>query len=198
MKKLIFAVPLALVLLSAPRPAEAKVFEVWGSAIAGGVFGNGNAESERDFFNWASGGGAGFEVGARFLFFGAWIDYVRFFGGDAGANLFTFNLGGDTTIGLSGGLKLVLRLAGSFYYGTIDDATAGGISSDQVDTRGIGFRGGVGLRYVFARVFSLGVMPEGGYHYFFGGSDDNALDTENNSHGWNLRLMGYFRVGLGF
>lgn len=198
MKKTVFALSLALALLVASRPADAKIFEVWGSGIAGAVLGNGNAASDRDFFNWASGGGAGVEIGARFLFLGAFIDYVRFFGGDAGANLFTFNLGSDTEVGLSGGLKLVLRLAGSFYYGTLDSTTVGGETSAAVNTRGIGARGGVGLRYVFARIFSLGFTPEIAYHYFFGGSDSNLADTSTNSHGWNLRLMGYFRVGLGF
>lgn len=191
-------VSLLLVSLVQTTHSEAKIFNIWGSALAGGVLGNGNASSDRDFFNWASGGGVGFEVGAHILFISAYVDYVRFMGGDAGANLFTFNLGGDPEFSLSGNLKLVIRLAGTFYYGTLDQTQTSTGVSDEVDTRGVGFRGGIGLKYVFAKIFAIGFQPEGAYHYFFGGADDNLLETENNSHGWNLRLMGYLRVELGF
>ncbi|MCK5797744.1 MAG: hypothetical protein KAI47_11200, partial [Deltaproteobacteria bacterium] len=108
--RILFAFPLVVMLIAAPRPAEAKIFEVWGTAMGGGIFGDGSATSDRDFFKWAGGGGAGVEVGVRFLFLGAWIDYIRFFGGDAGANLMSINLGGDTTVSLTKHLKLVLRL----------------------------------------------------------------------------------------
>ena len=40
------------------------------------------------------------------------------------------------------------------------------------------------------------ITPEIGYHYFFGGADTPI--TENNSSGWDLNLLGYFRIGLGF
>ena len=41
-------------------------------------------------------------------------------------------------------------------------------------------------------------MPEIGYHYFFGGADDNVTDTGQNSSGWDFRVMGFVRVGFGF
>jgi hypothetical protein len=94
LKKLtIAAVLAAAVLTSGIRPAEAKLVEVWASGLVGAAYGNG--KTDRDFFNWAGGGAGGVEVGARILFFSAYIDYLRFFGGDAGANLASFNLGGD-------------------------------------------------------------------------------------------------------
>ena len=104
--------------IAAPRVAEAKIFEVWGSGLIGAAFGNGR--TSRDFFSWAGGGAAGFEVGAKVLFISAFVDYLRFFGGDAGANLVSFNLGGDGAIGF-GGIELVLRGAGTFYVGTLDN-----------------------------------------------------------------------------
>jgi hypothetical protein len=42
------------------------------------------------------------------------------------------------------------------------------------------------------------VTPQLGYHYFFGGADDDVTDTEQNSNGWNFQALGYFRIGLGF
>lgn len=196
MRKALLAAPIALILVAQPRPAEAKIFEIWGSALAGGAYGNG--KTNKDFFNWAGGGAAGVEVGAKVLFISAYVDYLRFFGGDTGANLIGFNLGGDGTVGLVGGLGLVLRLAGTFYIGTLDDddARPDGTTTNNVQTRGVGVRGGVGLRYSFWKVFSIGVTPQIGYHYFFGGADDDALT--DNSHGWDFSALGYFRVGLGF
>lgn len=184
-------------LLSVPAVAQAKLIEIWGSGLGGVVYGNG--ETDRDFFKWAGGGAAGVEVGAKIAIFGAYIDYLRFFGGDTGANLISFNLGGDGTLGLTKNLSLVLRLAGSFYLGTLDDKTGpnGEVITDGVNTRGVGVRGGLGLRYTFASVFSIGVTPQLGYHYFFGGADDDITDTDQNSSGWDVNALAYFRVGFG-
>lgn len=200
MRRLIMVFPLAIMLLSTPRTAEAKLFEIWGAGIAGGAFGNGNAASDRDFYNWAKGGAAGIEIGAKVLFISGYVDYLRFFGGDAGANLFSFNLGGDYAFGLTKNLSIVFRLVGSFYLGTLDDASRSGSNTNtgEVQTRGIGARGGVGLRYSFAKVFSVGITPLVGYHYFFGGADQDITNTDQNSSGYDFQALAYLRVGLGF
>jgi hypothetical protein len=189
---------LPVLILASSVPAEAKLFEVWGSGLAGYGTGSGG-DSDKDFYRWVSGGAVGAEVGVKILFIGAFIDYLHWFGGERSGELISFNLGGDWTIGLSKRLSLVLRAAFGYYYGILpEDAT---YEDDlgtfrQVDTRGIGVRGGAGLRYSFAKVFSIGITPEIGYHYFFGGADTPI--TENNSSGWDLNLLGYFRIGLGF
>ncbi|MFH1131213.1 MAG: hypothetical protein V1754_07750, partial [Pseudomonadota bacterium] len=187
-------------LLTASSEANAEIFEVWVSGLAGGAFGNGS--TSRDFYSFAGGGAFGAEAGIKIIFIGAYVEYWRFIGGDAGANLVTFNLGGDGSIKLVGGLHLVIRAAGGFYLGSLDSTVReeGGtkIQSAEVQTRGIGFRGGVGLRYVFFKVFSVGVTPQFGYHYFFGGADDNILNTDENSSGWDMNVLGYLRVGFGF
>jgi hypothetical protein len=197
LKKLtIAAVLAAAVLTSGIRPAEAKLVEVWASGLVGAAYGNG--KTDRDFFNWAGGGAGGVEVGARILFFSAYIDYLRFFGGDAGANLASFNLGGDGDIGLTEHLKLVFRLAGTFYLGSLDGADPRNeVDVEKVQTRGVGFRGGVGLAYTFAKLFSIGITPQVGYHYFFGGAEDDITEVDQNSSGWDLQAMGYLRFTIG-
>lgn len=193
----LLAAALLLALVLASRPAQAKLFEVWGQGQIGTALGNG--ETHRDFFKWAQGGAAGVEAGVKLLFISVYIDYLRFFGGDTGANLVSFNLGGDGDIGLGGGLKLVLRLSGGYYLGTLDNATVmiDNIPTAYETTRGVGVRGGVGLRWVFAKVFSFGVTPQVGYHYFFGGPKEDGTNTEENSSGWDFWGLAYFRVGLG-
>lgn len=186
-----------LILLSHAPAAEAKMFEIWGSGLGGYAYGQGN--SEKDFYRWVRGGAVGFEVGAKILFIGAFVDFLRFFGGDAGANLITFNLGGDFDIGLSDNTALVIRAAGGYYHGTLPSDAS--MEIDQVEvtmvnTRGVGARAGIGLRYTFAKVFSIGVAPEIGYHYFFGGKEQSIAD--DNSAGFDLTVLGYLRLGVGF
>jgi hypothetical protein len=199
MKKLILASVVALTLAGSARPAEAKIFEVWGSGLAG--YGWGYGDSSKDFFKWARGGAAGVEVGVKILFIGAYFDYLRYFGGDVGANLMTFNLGGDFDIKLVGGLSLVLRAAVGYMQATLPESQdtsfcdSNGICTRMANTRGIGIHGGPGLRYTFLKVLSVGCTPEIGWHYFFGGASTPI--TEGNSSGLDFNVLAYFRVGLG-
>jgi hypothetical protein len=198
LKRTLLAVLTAAALTCASRPAEAKLFEIWGSGLAGGGWGQGG--TDRDFYNFVSGGAAGVEVGVKILFIGAFVDYLRWFGGSSGANLLTFNLGGDYALNLSKRFALVFRLAGGYYLGGGLDRTVvkDNIPVQYVSTRGVGVRGGVGLRFSFAKVFSIGVAPEVGYHYFFGGADEDPSKTDQNSSGFDLAVLGYLRVGFGF
>jgi len=194
--KRILKILLPVLLLTTSSVAEAKLFEVWGSGLAGYGYGQGN--SVKDFYHWASGGAVGVEVGIKIIFIGAFVDYLHWFGEEP-AELFTFNLGGDWGIGLTKSLDLVIRAAGGYYHGLLpSNATIeiDGVKITQVNTRGVGVRGGVGLRYNFAKVLSVGVTPEFGYHYFFGGAETPI--TDQNSSGFDLNILAYFRVGVGF
>lgn len=196
MKKSILAALCGLTLLLSAQTAQAKLFEVWGSGLLGGGYGAGNGD--KDFYKWASGGAAGVEVGAKILFLGGFIDYLRWFGGKAGANLLSFNLGGDSTFDLALGLALVFRLAGAYYEGGLpDDATlmVNNVAVKQVNTRGVGIHGGLGLRYYIAPFLSVGITPEIGYHYFFGGA--GLTIDDQNSAGWDFQALAYARVGIG-
>ncbi len=179
--------------------ADSGLLTVWAAPKLGGALGGNN---DLDFYRWAGGGTAGIEAGVRILFIGAYFEYLRFFGGDVGANLMSINLGGDNEFRFTKNWSLVLRLASSFYFGSLDqgEKLVGGqvLSSEAVNTTGIGFRGGVGPRYTFLRIFSVGITPQIGYHYFFAGGDDAlAAPRGNNVGGWDFQAMAYFRVGLG-
>ena len=194
-----FALPLFLAIALHSPASEAKLVEIWGSGLTGYGWGQGNGDN--DFYRWVRGGAVGFEVGAKVLFIGAFVDYLRWFGGEAGANLITFNLGGDWEIGLTDSFSLVIRGAGGYYHGTLpSDASmdVDGVKVTQINTRGVGFRAGIGPRFTFWKVFSVGVTPEIGYHYFFGGAEESIANTDNNSSGLDFNVLAYFRVGLGF
>lgn len=189
------------VLLASAQPARADFLELWAAPAVGVAYGGG-AEGV-DFFDWAEGGAAGFEVGLRVLFLSAYFEYLRFFGGDVGANLLSINLGGDSEFRLSQSLGIVVRLAGSYYFGSLDSgsrSTGGRVfNSDWVETQGIGFRGGLGPRFHFAQIFSVGITPQIGYHSFFAGADRSGSGlSDTNSSGWDLQALLYLRAGLGF
>jgi len=198
----VLLVLLPVVILAASAPAHGKLVEVWGRGQMGYGWGTGNGDN--DFYRWVRGGAFGAEVGVKILFIGVFIDYLRWFGGDAGSNMLTFNLGGDWTIDLSKRWRLVIRGSGGYYFGTLPDSvkmTVEGIEvtiHDQVNTRGFGARAGVGLRYDFAKFFSVGLSPVVGYHYFFGGAAEPIAQTDNNSSGFDFNILAYFRVGFGF
>lgn len=205
MTRTLLAAVTALMILGAAPRAEAKIFEIWGSALTGYTYGHGT--TVKDFYKHVNGFWAGAEVGVKLLFIGLTADYQRFFVGvrdedkNATGNLITVNLGGDWTVGLVGGLDLEIRVLGGFYYGTIDDPPTMIIDNVPVEsgmdiTRGVGARAGVGLRYSFAKILAIGIRPQIGYHYFFGSSRTSVL--EGNSHGADYTLLAYFRIGGGF
>lgn len=203
MRRFGHAVSLALTLaLAVPSAAQAqgRVLGLWAAALAGG--GTGRGETGRDFYEWAGGGAVGFEAGLRVLFLSAYLEYLRYFGGAVGANLWSVNLGGDHELRFGEHWGLVLRLAGSYYFGSLDDGQRlidGRLfDSDWVDTRGVGFRAGLGPRYHFAKVFSTGILPQVGYHYFFHGSDvEPPLGRQSDSDGWDLQVLAYLRIAFG-
>ncbi len=192
------AISLCLGSLPTTARADGRFFTVWGSGLVGGVTGRGDGGV--DFFDWASGGAGGFEIGARILFIGAYVNYLNFFGKDA--SLWSFNMGGDTAWNFNQQWALVFRLAGSVYFGSIGDnetrmVDGQRISGNQVNTRGIGFKAGLGPRYTFAKFFSVGITPQIGYHLFFSGADEGVIATDNDSSGWDFEGLAYLRMAFG-
>ena len=199
LKLLVVGAPLVLMLAQA-RPAEAKLFEVWGQVHTGYGYGTGNGDN--DFYRWVRGAVVGGEVGVKILFFGVFIDYAHYLGGDNDADLLTFNLMlFNWNIELSDSWSLGLRVAGGYYHGILPDSSTiviDNVEVDQVNTRGIGARAGLDLRYSFSKVFGIGITAQPGIHYFLGGVDESVTDTVENSFGFDLTALAYFRLGLGF
>lgn len=199
MKKTLIAAVTALTLMGIAPRAEAKLFEVWASGLAGG--GYGTSTSNKDFFKHVNGVSVGAELGIKILFIGAYVGYERYLTGTGYGDFVSFNLGGDFTLSLTKRLDLVIRAGGGFYLATLPD-TAKYYDEDlkrdepMESTRGVGARAGAGLRFKFAKVFAIGITPTLGYHYFFGPSGTSM--TDDNSHGFDVTALAYFRVGLGF
>ncbi len=197
-RRLIAAAFALCVLCAAPR-AEAKWFEFWVAPIGG--YGWGTGTSEKDFYNHANGGAIGAEIGVKVLFIGIYADYLGWFGGDFDAfdaHLMTFNLGGDWDLSLTDNLSLVIRVGAGIHLGFMPAESVveiEGVNYLQKSTRGVGVRAGLGLDYGFAKVLSVGLKPIVGYHYYFGGPGTPV--NKGNSHGFDVTILAYFRLGLG-
>ena len=197
MKKTLLAAFTALTIMGVAPDAEAKIFEVWASALAGGSYGT--STSNKDFFAHVSGVAVGAEVGIKILFIGAYVGYERYLAGNGYGDFVSFNLGGDWALSLTKRLDLIIRAGGGFYLATLPDTAIymqDGVQNEMESTRGVGARAGAGLRIKFAKVLSIGITPTIGYHYFFGPSGTSM--TDDNSHGFDVTAMAYFRFGLGF
>ncbi len=197
MKKTLIAAVTALAIMGVAPRAEAKIFEIWASALAGG--GYGTSTSNKDFFRHVNGMSVGAEVGFSVLFIGAYVTYERYLVGNGYGDFVSFNLGGDWDVSLTKSLDLVIRAGGGFYLATLPDTatyTRDGVQNELESTRGVGARAGAGLRFKFAKVFAIGITPTLGYHYFFGPSSTSMDD--DNSHGFDVTALAYFRFGLGF
>lgn len=195
-----FALVAALWGRTSQASAEGRMFEVWASGLIGGAVGNG--AKGVDYYNWTSGGATGFEAGLRFFFLSTYVEYLHFFGGHVSGDLWSVNLGGDSEFHFGEHWGLVLRLAGTYYFGSIDK---GGVriidgnryTSDAVSTQGAGARIGLGPRYNFNKFLSIGATPTVGYHYFFKNSSVDVAGRSETSHGWDFQALAYLRVAIG-
>ncbi len=197
-RKLIPALLATSILLAAPR-AEAKWFEFWVAPVAG--YGWGYGTSDKDFYNHANGGAIGAEVGVKILFIGIYADYMGWIGSDFdafSAHLITANLGGDWALELTDNLHLLIRVGAGIQLGLLPEESIVEINDvkyEQKSTRAVGVRAGLGIRYGFAKVLSIGLLPMIGYHYAFGGPGTPV--NHGNSHGFDVTILAFFRLGLG-
>ena len=199
MTRKIVAALFAMTLLLSAQKAEAKWFEFWVAPVAG--YGWGTGTTDKDFFKHATGGAIGAEIGVKILFIGLYADYLGWIGSDFDAfdaHLVTVNLGGDWALDLTDALSLVIRVGAGVQIGFLppeSNVVIGEVTYSQEATRGVGVRAGLGIRYGFAKVLSVGLLPMIGYHYYFGGPGTPV--NRENSHGFDVTILAFFRLGLG-
>ncbi len=185
-----------LVATASPRPAEAKLLDVYAAARGGGVLGWGlndiNPEAS-DFFKTVHGPGMGAEIGIELLLLNASINFTQLFdtAGPAGT-LTQFLLGFDGEIAVDGRKKpqtyLRLGLAGGAALGThrpVDPP----LDNRQVSDKGFVGQATVALDQHLGDVFSIGLEVIPGYHFFFAGGDAPANVGANQSHGMHVMAL---------
>jgi hypothetical protein len=203
----------AAAILAAPRPASARVLELYlqldpvggwtGWRAAGSKLPAGQGET--DFFARNQGGMSGFKAGAEIFFIDVFVDFKQGWGKSHEpdkpdlywtSSWVGFMLGIDLDLRLGYWKKWHFLLGGDVGFGL---GTAGPINppitNDKVGSKGLVAQGRVGLDYHFTKVFGIGVEADVGYHYLFlNGAPVNNLD--NQVHGFHF--MGMLTTKLAF
>jgi hypothetical protein len=190
--------------LAAPRPAEARLVDLYAGATAGGLAGWGTTPNTPDFFDTTRGGGVGFDLGLKLLVFDFSANFFQTFNGSGAAGtLIQFLLGTEVDIPL-GDLKLpdgqsqqVLKpeIAGGFGFGTPGPVSPP-LNDSQVSAKGVVANASIGYEYYFNPFVAVGAVGTFGYHYFFGGDEENG--TSGHSSGYHLMGLGTLTFHLGY
>jgi len=190
--------------LAAPRPAAARLVDLYAGATAGGLAGWGTTPNTPDFFDTTRGGGVGFDLGLKLLVFDFSANFFQTFNGSGAAGtLIQFLLGTEVDIPL-GDLKLpdgqsqqVLKpeIAGGFGFGTPGPVSPP-LNDSQVSAKGVVANANIGYEYYFNPFVAVGAVGTFGYHYFFGGDEVNG--TSGHSSGYHLMGLGTLTFHLGY
>jgi hypothetical protein len=203
------ALLLAIVLggaLLAPRPAQARLIDLYAGATAGGLSGWGTTPNTPDFFDTTRGGGVGFDLGLKLLIFDLSANFFQTFNGSGAAGtLVQFLLGTEFDIPL-GDAKLpdgqsqnVLKpeIAGGFGFGTPGPVSPP-LNDSQVSAKGVVANGILGYEYYFNPFIAVGAQGTFGYHYFFGGDVVNSSSAQGHSAGYHVSGLGTLTFHLGY
>ncbi|HXT96927.1 MAG TPA: hypothetical protein VN853_11550 [Polyangia bacterium] len=200
--------------LAAPRPAEARLIDLYAGATAGGIAGWGTTPKTPDFFDTTRGGGVGFDLGLKLLIFDFQGNFFQTFNGSgASGTLIQFLLGTEVDIPLgdaklSNGPKedgkpsdgqsqnvLKPEIAAGFGFGTPGPVSPP-LTDSQVSAKGVVANASLGYEHYFNPFLAVGAVGTFGYHYFFGGDEVNG--TSGHSSGYHLIGLGTFTFHLGY
>jgi hypothetical protein len=193
----------ALVALAA-RPAQARLVDLYIGGTAGGVTGWGTTPQTPDFFDSTRGGGVGFDLGLKLLFFDLSASFLQVLDGSGtSGTLIQLLLGTEIDVPL-GGARLsdgqsqnVLKpkVAAGFGFGT-----PGGVNppltDSQISAKGFVANGTLGYEYFLNPFIGIGGEATFGYHYFFGGDVVNS--SQSHSSGYHILGLGTVTFHLGF
>ena len=207
----LLAAATAAVILAAPRPAPARVLELYlqldpvggwtGKRAAGSQLPAGQGET--DFFVRNQGGMTGFKAGAELFFIDLFVDFKQGWGRPyAGAPVdwtsywVGFMLGIDLDLHFGEGNKWHFLIGADAGFGLGGSGPINPpVTNDKVGTKGIVAQGRTALDYHFTKVFAIGVEADLGYHYLFlNGLPIN--DVSSREHG--IHFLGMLTTKLAF
>lgn len=188
----------------APRPAQARLVDLYAGATAGGVTGWGTTSRTPDFFDTTRGPGVGFDLGVKLLFIDVSATFLQVFNSSGtSGTLIQLLLGGEVDLPLGpavlpdGQSRNVLKpkLAGGFGFGTPGPVSPP-LTDSQISAKGIVGNATVGYEYFLNPFIGIGAEGTFGYHYFFGGDVVNSSQTY--SSGYHLLGLGTVTFHLGY
>jgi hypothetical protein len=173
--------------------AQAKLFDVHGAILAGGMTGRGAAT---DLFQQTEGAAFAAELGVRVLVMDFSMRFQQMVNsGGSGGTLLSAMLGPSLEIPVKRGGRdaqgkqkppeVVIRpgLAAGLVFGTLLPVKAP-LSNDQLAGKGLLTMARFGVERMFGPILGVGAEVEGGYHYLLGAS--GAANGNDYSSGWQL------------
>jgi len=198
MRGLVAAVA-ALVVSSAPAPAEADVFKLYAEVHGGGMYGKGtggdlvnNEASNYDeaYFENASPGVYGLALGARILVLAIEVQHHQYVGGgdlstwtQFGAGLqFEVGVGGESKADKKAGKGTYVQLGTMLFFGVgTGQQVMPPLSNDELTDKGFLLQGSIGFGKHLNKVLDIGVSIPVSYGYFFK-SGGTAVANDVSTH----------------
>jgi hypothetical protein len=210
MKKILAGIVLAGLVVVAARPAEARLIDLHGGLIGGGITGWGETANTPDFFDRRKGPGLGFEVGAKLLVFDLSVNFFQVFDSSGRAGtleqlLFGVNI--DVPVGNQrfqsgierGKSRNVLRPIANIgvALGSPEPVHLP-VDNAQISDKGIVSYVGLGFEHFLNEFFGVGAEANFGYHYFVGGGASEMVANQTHSAGYQLTGFATFTFHLGY
>lgn len=190
----------------APRPAEARLIDLYAGATAGGVTGWGTTPNTPDFFDSTHGGAVGFDLGVKLLFIDVDVNFLQVLNGSGTSGTLTqFLLGSRVDFPLGparfpdGEPVHVLepKVAAGFGFGTPGPVHGGQLTDDQISAKGVVTNASLGYEYYVNPFIAVGGQATFGWHYFFGGDVVNSSSIQGHSNGYHLFGLGTVTFHIG-
>jgi hypothetical protein len=179
-----------VVALAAPTTASADVFKLSGEVHAGGMYGTGVAGTRKDdaFFAKSPNALYGFQIGAEFLFFDAWIQHHQYTDGSRLTTWTQFGLGIHNVMDLGdekqrkAGKGGYLEFGGGLFFGIgTGQQVVTPLDNAQLSDKGFTLEARLGFGTHLNKNFDLGLAIPVSYGYFFKtGNGLTANDTDTN------------------
>ena len=182
---------------TAKARAQAKLFDVHGAILAGGMTGRGSSSAPPDLFHQTEGAAFAAEVGARLLVVDLSLRFQQMVNsGGSGGTLLSAMFGPSLEIPVKRGGRdaqgkqkppeVVIRpsMAAGLVFGTLVPVKAP-LTDAQLAGKGLLTMARFGVERMFGPILGVGAQIEGGYHYLLGAS--GVLNgAKDHSSGWQL------------
>jgi hypothetical protein len=187
----------------AARPAEARLIDLHGGLIAGGVTGWGQTANTPDFFKRRQGPGLGVEAGVKLLVFELSANFFQVFDGDGRAGTLTqllFGVNIDVPVGNQrfregvqrGKSRNILRpIANIGVAAGTPEPVHLPEDNAQISAKGLVSYLGVGYEHFLNEFVGVGAEVNYGYHYFVDGGKSELTSVPNATHSAGYQLTGF-------
>jgi hypothetical protein len=202
--RLLATAGVALLLLAAPRMAEARLVDLHAGLRGGALVGWGSDSKTPDFFDKTRGGVVGFELGVKLLVLDLSANFLQVINGSGRVGTLTqFLLGVELDFPVGSGRsnesrnRTILRpgINAGFGFGTPGPVDPP-LTNSQISDKGFISNLKLALEHFLNPYIGVGIEGDVGYHYFLGGMV--VTSSKDFSSGMQLCALGTVTLHLGY